>query len=469
MSVLSAQAAWRVFVAAILLLAAIAYWGDRSAERYASSEAWVSHTREVEAQISSLRAAMAVASAAQYEAHVDPTAAARYRDASGKIEGALDELQSLTRDNPVEQDNLARLRPAVEKRMQLIGGAVSAPLPLSAETREALASESLAAAQTTSILEDMRSEEEQLLASRTIVSEQNFSRLRFVLGLGLLCVFGVLMFAFRTLLAQLSLKDSAERSVRKLSAHILRIQDAERRRLARELHDGLGQIFAGLNMEIDLFLRNTPLDEEQRETVASIQKTVAEGLSQTRTISYLLHPPMLDEFGFEQAAKWYVEGFSARSKIDVALKFSQSFPRLPEATELVLFRIIQEALTNVHRHSGSARAEICASLHPDRVNLVVRDSGNGIPPDTLKGIEESSTGAGVGLGGMRERVAELGGYLTIESNAAGTVLNVSLPFATEQTSFTDRGPSELPTTAREQRTQSPSNDFDGFSRIALET
>jgi signal transduction histidine kinase len=198
-------------------------------------------------------------------------------------------------------------------------------------------------------------------------------------GIGLLCVLGVLIFAFRILLTQLAQKETAERSVRRLSTHILRVQGRERRRLAHALHDGIGQIFAGLNMEVELLSRGVTLDENQKEGFGNIQKMIGDGLSQTRTISYLLHP-ILDEFGFEQAAKWYAEGFSARSKIDVEMKFSEPFPGLPEAMELVLFRIIQESLTDVHRHSGSKRAEIVATFHPDRVNLIVRDFGKGILP-----------------------------------------------------------------------------------------
>ena len=467
MKVISVRLAWHLFIVALLLLAAIAYFGDRAAQGYAASEDWVSHTREVEAQISLLRAEMSVASAAQYESRADSTALERYRSAAVSIGGTVDEIQQLTADNPVEQENVRKLRPVVAQRMQLIAQNSSLPAPLTPQQSSTLASESLTAATAAGILDDMRVEEERLLASRTTVSKQKFLGLRIVLGIGLLCVLGVLALAFRTLLAQLSQKAEAERSVRRLSAHILRVQDAERRRLARELHDGIGQIFAGLNMEVDLLSRGLTLDENQKESFASVQKMVGEGLSQTRTISYLLHPPILDEFGFEQAATWYVEGFSARSKIDVEMKFSQRFPRLSEAMELVLFRIIQESLTNVHRHSGSERAEIVATFHPDRVNLIVRDFGKGIPYDLLKNLEESSLGAGVGLGGMRERVAELGGHLTIESSSTGTAIAVALPIAAEEESFADGGPKAQSAMTGERKPEPIRKDFDGVPRVAL--
>jgi signal transduction histidine kinase len=468
MKVISIRLAWHLFVGAMLILALIAYIGDRAAAQYASSEGWVSHTREVESQIALLRADMAVASAARFQAPVDPAAQQRYRDAVLSVDAVLNQLQVLTADNPVEQQNIGLLRPAIAKRMQLIAAGVESPAGKNAADAGSLVEESRVAATTADILEGMRTEEESLLATRTVLSRQKYLQLRVVLGLGLLATCVVLIFTFRTLFEQLKSKAQAERSIRKLSAHILKIQDGERRRLARELHDGLGQIFAGLNMEMEVLARSSPLSVSQKESVANAQNMAAEGLTQTRTISYLLHPPMLDEFGFEQAARWYVEGFSNRSKIEVSMKFSQPFKRLPESMELVLFRVIQEALTNVHRHSGSTRAEIVTTMHPDRVNLTVRDFGKGIKEDLLKSIEESSSGAGVGLGGMRERVAELGGHLTLESNGDGTSVNVSLPFPAEDEAFADGGPSAEAQAVRSQQSKAQNKDFDALPRVALD-
>ncbi len=468
MKVISARTAWHLFIAALLILAGFAYMGDRTARQYASSEAWVSHTREVESQIALLRAQMAVASSSGYESHADPAALQRYQQASQGVEDSIDQLQMLTHDNPVEQENLRKLRPAVQQRMQLIASQLSSPVQVTPQQQDELVDESNAAALTTGILQDMRSEEERLLAARTMVSDQSYLRFRVVLGIGVVCVFGVLIFAFRTLLAQLSQKASAERSVRKLSAHILRVQDAERRRLARELHDGLGQIFAGLNMELELLSKAVNLTPNQRQSFANAQQMATDGLSQTRTISYLLHPPMLDEFGFEHAAKWFVDGFAARSKIEVDLKISQPFKRLPDSVELVLFRAIQEALTNVHRHSGSMRAEIVATLHADRVHLTIRDFGRGIPRDLLKSFEQSTAQSGVGLGGMRERIAELGGAFAISSSPHGTTIDVSLPIAEEEQAFADGGPDARILAERAEKLQARERDFGGLPRVALE-
>ena len=171
--------------------------------------------------------------------------------------------------------------------------------------------------------------------------------------------------------------------------------------------------------------------------------------------------------GFEHAARWYVDGFTKRSNIDVTLKTPEPFKRLPETMELVLFRVIQESLTNVHRHSGSKRAEITVTSHPDRINLSIRDFGKGISPALLKGIEESSAGAGVGLGGMRERVSDLGGHFAIQSGPGGTTTSVSLPLPTEQESFANGDPTGLAAAHSRPVRNSDSEDLGGLPMIAV--
>jgi signal transduction histidine kinase len=457
MKAISPRLAWQLFVVSIVLLLGFAYFGLSRAQQYRESLGWVNHTLQVEAEIATLRADIAASSTARYQVPADPKALARYSAASGAVEGVVDQLQKSTNDNSVQQANIAKLRPAVEQEMQAIAqGMPGAPTSV----REAAeATEIEMGDVTNSALQAMHSEEEQLLSTRT---------LRVVLIAGMLAVLAMMIFAFRTIFEQLSLRGAAESAVRKLSAHILRIQDAERRRLARELHDGVGQIFAGLSMELDTLSRTAKLQGTPKECLDGASQLAREGLAQTRTISYLLHPPMLEEFGLEQAVTWYVEGFTSRSKIGVNLKFSQPFQRLSEALELVLFRVIQESLTNVSRHSGSDRAEITCTLHPDRVSLVIRDFGKGIPEDLLKGIEQSFSGAGVGLGGMRERVAELGGRLAIESSPQGTVLTVSLPLPLEEQATAGGDPSARLLATESRPTKKESRDFEGFSRAALE-
>jgi signal transduction histidine kinase len=162
-------------------------------------------------------------------------------------------------------------------------------------------------------------------------------------------------------------------------------------------------------------------------------------ISDTRTLSHLLHPPLLDEAGLASAATWYVEGFGQRSGIRVSLDLPADLQRLPAAVETALFRILQESLTNVHRHSGSPAVEIRLAVEQSAVHLSIRDFGRGIPPKLLERFLTSGTNVGVGLSGIRERVKELGGKLQVESSSSGTLLKIEIPIA-ESTPIHDEIP-----------------------------
>jgi PAS domain S-box-containing protein len=220
---------------------------------------------------------------------------------------------------------------------------------------------------------------------------------------------------------------NAEGAIRRLSGRLLNLQDQERRRIARELHDSLGQYLAGLKMTIELLAQPNVRDRDGLFTECS--EILERCISETRTLSHLLHPPLLDEAGFASAAKWFVNGFSQRSGIPVNFDLAPNFPRLPEALEIALFRVLQESLTNVHRHSRAGGAEIKVELRPTEVMLEVADRGRGIPAQILVPIQKNGMQAGMGLAGMRERVNELDGHLQIESNPQGTTITVTLPLA----------------------------------------
>jgi PAS domain S-box-containing protein len=222
---------------------------------------------------------------------------------------------------------------------------------------------------------------------------------------------------------------NAESAIRRLSGRLLNLQDQERRRIARELHDSLGQYLAGLKMTIELLAHPNTRDKAGLFTECS--EILERCISETRTLSHLLHPPLLDEAGFASAAKWFVNGFSQRSGIPVSFILAPNFPRLPEAIEIALFRVLQESLTNVHRHSRTAGAEIRVELRPQDVMLEVTDHGRGIPSKVLAPIQKNGMQTGMGLAGMRERVNELDGRLEIDSNAQGTTIKVILPLALE--------------------------------------
>ena len=162
------------------------------------------------------------------------------------------------------------------------------------------------------------------------------------------------------------------------------------------------------------------------QCVQDNQALIAEAMREIRTVSYLLHPPMLDEVGLETALRWFADGFSERSKIKVELDIASNVGRLPQDYELSLFRIAQEGLTNVHRHSGSKIAFLRLSRADQKIELEVKDEGRGISPEVQKKIIDGSN-AGVGFRGMQERIKQIGGILSVESNGDGTVVFVSLP------------------------------------------
>lgn len=218
-----------------------------------------------------------------------------------------------------------------------------------------------------------------------------------------------------------------EESLRELSARLLNAQDEERRRIARELHDTVGQYMAHAKMGLESLLKKHDATKDDGQSLAHIVDTLDKCLSETRTISHLLHPPLLDELGFVSAAREYVDGFSQRSGIGVNLDIPREMKRLPSAQELVLFRILQETLTNVHRHAHSPSVDIRLGLDHEHITLAVRDYGTGMPPDLLEKLRERGRGGGIGLNGMRERVVQFGGRFEIQSDGNGTLVRASLP------------------------------------------
>ncbi|MGH9572648.1 MAG: ATP-binding protein [Candidatus Acidiferrales bacterium] len=218
----------------------------------------------------------------------------------------------------------------------------------------------------------------------------------------------------------------AEESARQLGAQLLRMQDDERRRIARDLHDSVGQAVAIMNMNLGQLARSPNLN--QRELAVAIDaKALANNVSdQVRTISYLLHPPLLDDMGLPAALKWYVEGFSKRCGIRTHLELSRNFDRLPEDCEIAIFRIVQESLTNVHRHSAGASATVRVIWTPASVKVAIEDDGRGIPASKLRDFDRGAA-MGVGLSGMRERISQLGGHLGVHSTDRGTTVSATLP------------------------------------------
>jgi signal transduction histidine kinase len=222
--------------------------------------------------------------------------------------------------------------------------------------------------------------------------------------------------------------DRANQNLRELSARLLQLQDDERRRIARELHDSVGQMLVALTMNLSSVRIDVERLSKTAHALADSENLVQEMSTEVRTISHLLHPPLLDEAGLLSALRWYVEGFVRRSKINVDLDIPEDFQRLPRESETAIFRVVQECLTNIHRHSGSSIAKIHVGQRDHEVLVKIEDKGKGIPPEKIQ--EMASTGAaGVGIRGMRERLRQLGGTLEINSDDTGTIIVVRLPIS----------------------------------------
>jgi signal transduction histidine kinase len=213
--------------------------------------------------------------------------------------------------------------------------------------------------------------------------------------------------------------------LRDLSTKLITTQDGERRRMARELHDGLGQDLAAAKMVLEGIPQNGHAVVPKAESIAEATMLISSAIQQVRSMSHLLHPPLLDEVGLQSALQWYLEGFTKRSGIETSIDVQpQDFPRLAPEFETAIFRIVQEALTNVFRHSGARKAWVTLNMQESSVVSAVRDDGKGIP----SGVQEFSPGSiGVGIGGMRQRAKELGGDLRLRNAGPGTIVEVSIP------------------------------------------
>lgn len=222
-----------------------------------------------------------------------------------------------------------------------------------------------------------------------------------------------------------SKQKSAEAKVRELSVRLIGVQDQERRRIARELHDCTGQTIAILKMNLDRLAQLANLDPGPAELLSESVALVEAMSKQLRTISYLLHPPLLDEIGLVSALRGLVEGFSQRSGIEASLRIDENFSHLPSEVEISIYRIVQECLTNIHRHSGSPTAKIRVEQHPAEIQIEIQDDGKGMPNE----IAAKGLAVGVGLFGIHERARQLGGTVEIKSKGKGTTVIARLPLS----------------------------------------
>lgn len=445
MHLASGKMTWIVLGIPILLLALIGVIADRTTSAYAVSMQWVSHTHEVATVIESLRANVFKMQDARkgFVLTADDISLTDYNAAAGQIPLDLQHLRKLTDDNPSEQQRLDQIAPVVQQKLQLMQQSIDLKKSGDIDTakQKAVTDENeLLTVQMIDILTAMRQEETNLLNQRVVISKDKYDRVRLMLGIAGGAIVLILLINFGRLLVELRNRMRAEAAVRRLSSHILRLQDAERRKVARDIHDGIGQYFAASKMGVESVLGDQSLAAAQRKALEEACSFLEQGIAEARTLSHLLHPPLLDEVGFRAAAEWYVNGFSQRSKIQVKLIVPEKIENMSKDVELVLFRVLQESLTNIHRHSGSATAEVRISSVSGRVTMEVEDWGRGISQSMLEDFRRK-TGTGVGLAGMRERVDDFKGRMELASQQRGTLLRVEMPLPrTEQTAAPLSGP-----------------------------
>jgi signal transduction histidine kinase len=219
----------------------------------------------------------------------------------------------------------------------------------------------------------------------------------------------------------------SETRLRALSGQLMSVQDEERRRVARELHDSIGQYLTVLKIKLETNMGHLLLDSRVAQMLAESAVLVEQCLRETRTIAYLLHPPLLDQMGLASALRWYVEGFAIRSGINMSLDITPHFAQLPSALETALYRVVQESLTNIYRHSGSSTASIRLVSDAENIILEVADQGHGVHHDKLQLCASGKTVSGMGIASMKERIRQFGGQLTLTSSNHGTTVTATLP------------------------------------------
>jgi signal transduction histidine kinase len=431
---------WLVLVLATIALVLIAVVSFTTTAHFADTEKWISHTHEVETVIARIRSNLFSSQDALIAESVtgDPSFHSLYAQSEADLAQDVARVRGLTSDNPSQQSRLDSLEALIKSRdaslLNFGSPSSSSPSSLATQNQEAEHERFTAGraptAKALAVLDDMLTEERRLLALRDAASAITYLRARIALAAVYAIVVIVLFVYLRGLVLELRNRERAEESVRQLSGRLLQLQDAERRRIARDLHDSFGQTFAALKMNLDqVATANRSGSDRANELLADCEQLVEKCMIEARTLSHLLHPPLLDELGFASAAKAYIEGYSARCHVQVNLDLPEDLARMPDEIELTLFRAVQESLTNIHRHSGSPSVDIRLERRADGVNLTIRDYGKGIPADRLKSFANSTGAVGVGLAGMRERVRQLKGQLNLRAMHPGTLVTVVLPLS----------------------------------------
>ncbi|HEY2460647.1 MAG TPA: CHASE3 domain-containing protein [Candidatus Acidoferrum sp.] len=437
----SRKRARTAFASALILFVVSGIAATITIERFSQNQKWMFHTDDVDNAITRADTVVSIAARERtaYIGSGDPQSLEKYIAATRDIPVVLQHLKQLTADNPRQMALYLRLEEITARRMRLLENSVEQmqKAPIDEHAQLELSQQSAAlSAEAASVVNAMRQAEDQLFQERRRTSQDLYFLLLAIMALT--SVLAVVLFCvhYRLISRQVvDLEQTEKRAVdsqeasRRLSARLMVLQDEERRKFSRELHDSLGQYLAMVKMDLSRLSENRIVSGLLADPIKYLDQAIGE----TRTLSHLLHPPLLDEVGFASAATWYVEGFGQRSGIQVKVDVPEDLIRLPGPIELVLFRILQESLTNIHRHSNSARAECSVTVvngqnAQNQVILKIRDYGKGVSREVLDGFRNTGENLGVGLAGMRERVRELDGALEIQSDGSGTTVIAILPF-----------------------------------------
>src|ERR1700678_39394 len=344
---------------AVLLLSAVAAYS--TIVRLRESAGWVVHSFEVETTLGDIDSSIAKLARARSgfaiegnEALLEPFAAAL-----PEVQQKLQRVRTMTADNARQEEMCTRLEDVTEQRISLFRKSIELKKssPDDAAGQSVIAGQILGLAfENASVMQQMRQEEHRLLQQRMAASTRLYDLTVLILFFSFALALVLFFIHYRLLTFELKARALAETtardgeaSLRQLTARLLHMQDEERRKFSRELHDSLGQYLVGVKMSLEMVSRSRPTDALLTGAIQLLDQSIAE----TRTISHLLHPPLLDEVGFASAAKWYIEGFSERSGVAVNMNIMDVSRRLPSTLELALFRILQESLANVHRHAHS--------------------------------------------------------------------------------------------------------------------
>lgn len=451
-SLLKARAAFTIAIGLLLACALMVFSTLRS---FTESGRLVLHTQHVQVLLGETESAINSAARARltYVFSGDDEALVQYQHAVARIAVMLAELRKSTADNPVQQSNCDRLEGLVadrtalwEKSVALKKSGEPAPPGQPDMTRQSVAF----ADEIIPVTQAMRAEEARLLQGRTVSAGVTFFFAILILVTSFLAAVLLLFWHYRLVREELLARIQAEEAtleaasaateaehkarqsenaaiasneaIRGLSARLMHLQDEERRKFARELHDSTGQHLAAVKMVLSSLATRDQNDRRYSDCI----NLVDQSLKEIRTMSHLLHPTGLDEAGFSSAAKWYGEEFAKRSGLQLKLDIAEPAERLPRELEIALFRVLQESLTNIHRHSKSPSAEVIFQPGSQQVTLTIKDQGVGISQDLLERFRSSGT-SGVGLAGMRERIRELGGNFEVTSGGDGTCLRVTVP------------------------------------------